>query len=580
MTFSEVLNDYMTRLELSGAALAKASGLSAGALSRYRTGARTPEYNSEPLKKLARGISLAAGEKGTPLEEAEIRAALNGTVQTGLRVEHEIYLSNLNALLGALDVRSVSLAKALSFDPSYISKVLSGGRRPGNPSDFSFAVADYIARSYTEPRSLSALSKLMDVHLPASAGPAAVRDAIVEWLGSNHTRETADPIDRFLQNVDSFDLNVFIRSIHFDEIKLPTLPFQLPTVKTYEGTAEMMESELDFIKATVLSRSMEDCILYSDMPIEEMASDPEFPKKWMMGMAMLLKKGLHLHIIHDVHRPFAEMMLGLEGNIPMYMTGQISPYYLPAAEGNVFSHLLKVSGAAALEGSAIAGCQPEGRYVLTKNREDLRFYRKKAQRLLDRAQPLMEIYRSDRAYAYAAFLRGLPPGEERRVVAGSLPVFTMPESLLDTLLERCGITSADADRIRRYRRDTAEAVGALPENSKIFLTVPLLTEAQFNAAPLHLQLSELFFEADVPYTYEVYAAHLEETRAFCRAHPNLVLETDPVPAFRNISYTVVGNRLVIVSKNKSPAIHFVIHHKKMVQAFSRFHPPIREEKSD
>ena len=436
------------------------------------------------------------------------------------------------------------------------------------------------SRRRIQPRSLSVLSKLMDVHLPASAGPAAVRDAIVEWLGSNHTRETADPIDRFLQNVDSFDLNAFIRSIHFDEIKLPTLPFQLPTAKTYEGTAEMMESELDLIKATVLSRSMEDCILYSDMPIEEMASDPEFPKKWMMGMAMFLKKGLHLHIIHDVHRPFAEMMLGLEGNIPMYMTGQISPYYLPAAEGNVFSHLLKVSGAAALEGSAIAGYQPEGRYVLTKNREDLRFYRKKAQRLLDRAQPLMEIYRSDRAYAYAAFLRGLPPGEERRVVAGSLPVFTMPESLLDTLLERCGITSADADRIRRYRRDTAEAVGALPENSKIFLTVPLLTEAQFNAAPLHLQLSELFFEADVPYTYEVYAAHLEETRAFCRAHPNLVLETDPVPAFRNISYTVVGNRLVIVSKNKSPAIHFVIHHKKMVQAFSRFHPPIREEKSD
>ena len=134
-------------------------------------------------------------------------------------------------------------------------------------------------------------------------------------------------------------------AIHFDKMRLPTLPFQLPTVKTYTGTAEMMESELDFIRATVLSRSMEDCILYSDMPIGEMADNPEFRKKWMAGMAMMLKKGLRLKIIHDVYRPFPEMMLGLEGNIPMYMTGQIEPYYLPAAQGRVFSHLLKVSGA-------------------------------------------------------------------------------------------------------------------------------------------------------------------------------------------------------------------------------------------
>ena len=52
----------------------------------------------------------------------------------------------------------------------------------------------------------------------------------------------------------------------------------------------MMESELDFLKATVLSKSMHDVTMYSDMPMEEMAKDADFPKKWMFGMAMLLKK--------------------------------------------------------------------------------------------------------------------------------------------------------------------------------------------------------------------------------------------------------------------------------------------------
>lgn len=73
-------------------------------------------------------------------------------------------------------------------------------------------------------------------------------------------------------------------------MKVPALPFQLPVSKSYFGIKEMMESELDFLKATVLSRSNELVIMYSDMPMKEMADDPEFPKKWMFGMALMLKR--------------------------------------------------------------------------------------------------------------------------------------------------------------------------------------------------------------------------------------------------------------------------------------------------
>lgn len=95
-----------------------------------------------------------------------------------------------------------------------------------------------------------------------------------------------------MSKLDTFDLNEYIKVIHFDEMKLPpTMPFSLPTSKAYFGLEEMMESELDFLKATVLSRSTEAVTMYSDMPMEEMAKDPEFPRKWMFGMAMMLKRG-------------------------------------------------------------------------------------------------------------------------------------------------------------------------------------------------------------------------------------------------------------------------------------------------
>ena len=104
----------------------------------------------------------------------------------------------------------------------------------------------------------------------------------------------------FLEKLDQFDLNNFIRSICFDELKVPTMPIQLPGSRSYFGIREFMTAELDYLKATVLSPSMENVIMYSDMPMEEMSKDPDFPKKWMFGMAMLLKKGLHINMIPDL----------------------------------------------------------------------------------------------------------------------------------------------------------------------------------------------------------------------------------------------------------------------------------------
>ena len=49
------------------------------------------------------------------------------------------------------------------------------------------------------------------------------------------------------------------------------------------------------------------------------------------------------------------MMLGLESSIPIYMTGQISPYYLKEVKNSVYNHLNYVSGGAALTGECIKG---------------------------------------------------------------------------------------------------------------------------------------------------------------------------------------------------------------------------------
>lgn len=63
MKFSETLNNYIEKLDCKAKDICKKSGISAATLSRYRSGERLPEPNSEPLKRLCAAISEIAKDK-------------------------------------------------------------------------------------------------------------------------------------------------------------------------------------------------------------------------------------------------------------------------------------------------------------------------------------------------------------------------------------------------------------------------------------------------------------------------------------------------------------------------------------
>ena len=184
------------------------------------------------------------------------------------------------------------------------------------------------------------------------------------------------------------------------------------------------------------------------MPMEDMAKDVEFGKKWMFAIAMTLKKGLHLNIIHNLDRPFNEMMLGLESWIPIYMTGQVSPFYLKGFQDSVYCHLNYVSGSTALTGECINDYHKNGKYSLTSNKSEVSYYRKKAELLLKKAQPLMEIYRYDSKNSFNVFLESSSKekGNRRRILS-SLPIHTISDELLLKILKRNKIPDNDIQNI-------------------------------------------------------------------------------------------------------------------------------------
>ena len=576
MTFSEQLNAYISELNCTAKELTVVSGLSASVLSRYRTGSRVPTTDSEQFMQLVQGIAIIANERGySEFTVEKIKKTLEDCLQDAT-FPYELFQINFDTLLTSLSINVADLSHFLNFDSSYISRIRNGQRRPSNPQDFAQNVSKYIAGHCSESDKVT-IAKLVHCTTDEINNDSLCRDKIIHWL-LNEQIKKKDVVLPFLSKLDEFDLNEFIRSIHFDELKVPSVPFQLPTSKNYYGIDEMCEGTLDFFKATVLSKSKEDLIANDDTPMADKANGTDFMKKYIFAVALTLKKGLHIHFIHNINRPFEEMMMGLEGWIPMYMTGQISPYYLKDVHNKLFGHFLYSSGAAALSGECIMDYHQNGKMYLTKNKTEMSYYRQRALDILSKASPLMDIYRIESKDAFYSFVeRDIATLGNRRSILSALPIHTLSEELLLQILNHNHIEEADKKRILDFAKKQRQLYENILSNRQIIDEIPVISEMEFLEQPMLLPLSEIFYEKDIVYTYAEYLEHMEQTITYSQNNSNYTVKQNSRYPFKNIQIRILEEKWVVISKNKTPAIHFVIHNPQLRKALENMVIPVYDK---
>ena len=92
---------------------------------------------------------------------------------------------------------------------------------------------------------------------------------------------------------------------------------------------------------------------------------------------------------------------------------------------------------------------------------------------------------------------------------------------------------------------------------------PHITPEEFERYPICLSLSGMFCEKEIFCTYEQYEEH--------------ILNQTSAHTFRNLQIYIHEGKWAMVSKNKAPVIHCVIHHPKLREAIESFIPPLVEK---
>ena len=575
MKFNEILNRYLKELNCSSKKLSTKSGLSESVISRYRSGERTPLMKSEQLNKLTTALFTIAQENEQKQYSLDkIQKDFNTTLANN-NFSFTTFSNNLNTLINTLNININEMAKYIVFDASHISRIKNGKAKPSNPIEFSNKICSYIFLRYKSAEDIYNLQTIIGCK-KSDLSVNNYYNTLFSWLTSEVTSIKNQASD-FLYNLDSFNLDDYIKVIKFNELKVPNIPFYKAKTKHYYGLEEMKKGELNFFKATVISKSKEDIFMCSDMPMEDMAEDIDFGKKWMFAIAMCLKKGHHLNIIHNLDRPFNEMMLGLESWIPIYMTGQITPYYLKDNKNNTYNHFDYVSGTVALTGECIKGHHNKGMYYLTTNKNEIKYYKEKSDLLLKKAKPLMEIYRENNSKEYELFLR-----KDENIICdrtrylSSLPLFTISNELLIKILKRNKINNQDIDKIIKYKNDELKYIKNITKNSKINDYIYIIKEDDFKKDSPSLLLNNLFYNKKINYTYKEYMEHLKLTKSYMKIVKNYEINYVKEKTFKNITISILKNNYVIISKSSNPTIHFVIKHPKLIESIENFNPIVKE----
>ena len=123
MKFHEQLNAYIEQIDCMAKEVSEQSGVSAATLSRYRTGSRLPDTESDAFENLCSAIAELARQKQLGDITAEsVREQFMQSSDLRPR-DADRLLENFDLLLATLDVGINRLSRSINYDVSTIFRL-------------------------------------------------------------------------------------------------------------------------------------------------------------------------------------------------------------------------------------------------------------------------------------------------------------------------------------------------------------------------------------------------------------------------------------------------------------------------
>ncbi len=226
-----------------------------------------------------------------------------------------IIADKLNFLMNTTETKNNMLSRALSFDPSHISRIRNGERGLPSHREFILPAAGFFARA---ARTASQKQALAETICPGQSWPETMEDAtllIAGWLGEGR-QINHEELNRYLEQTDPNEESAGRISATAERY----------VTNYYPGNEGKRQCVIRFLTDLVATEEPVTLLLHSEERMEWIYENPEFAKQWGALLVTLLQRGSRIVIVHTINRSFEEMVEAVSKWAPLYAAGAIEPY--------------------------------------------------------------------------------------------------------------------------------------------------------------------------------------------------------------------------------------------------------------
>ena len=251
----------------------------------------------------------------------------------------------IDLLMRVTGTSNAQLARALSFDASYISRIRTGKR--GLPRERSFIepAAAFFARNVRNSLQAATLAREMGMPQGWPDDEREVERLIAAWLVGERCPETPGDLDSSVTSES-------------DEAEHEGEEGRSSTVRLFFGGEGRRQAALTFLDEIARRGRPTELLLQSDEDIAWMHADASFVDVWTHLMAGLAQAGCTFTVVHTVSRDGGEMWEGVREWLPLYLGGATRPYYYPRLRDGVRKRSLFVArGTCAVVANSVTGME-------------------------------------------------------------------------------------------------------------------------------------------------------------------------------------------------------------------------------
>ena len=481
----------------------------------------------------------------------------------------------LDFLMSVTNTKNTTLSKALSFDPSYISRIRSGARSvPKNPAFFEM-IASYFARNVRDGYQLETISRTLTGKEAPITDKKEFEASLLKWLkGSDSNTIPAEPVAKLLT-----DMNAILGKT----ASQPSLPADFKnnsanhshnalngsavSINVFYGNSGKRESVKLFLQSLVEQNKSFKLYLFSDEEMSWLYESPEFAREWAILLMKLLTSGSKIKIIHTISRDLIEMMEAIRKWIPLYVTGGIEPYYYPRMrDGSHRRSLFIASGFAAVTSNSIENNTENMANFLTYDRNVVGALEAEYSNYLSLCRPLMKIYSQANSHDFMQNMTDAEGvGGNYYLAQPSPALWTMPYKTARSICK----DESPEQLISRINQSHDNLINILERGGSVTELLSLPSEDQLAKTDIFLPHSDMIGYGKLKYTKADLFHHLQSTCDLQNKYANFnVAITDKVPS----TIIVLSHQESdsVLSNASSPTVAFTISQQQLSSAFYEY----------